>query len=124
MPPPSKLGTKAVSVVPPRLIALNHSPRLGSGHAPLGERVSSGAAVHPSVASGAWWTWRELNPRPPARQAGALPLSYRPDAIRSRHVSCGDGPTYRSRGQFRLCGSRVSSAGDLGAGPPWTPPPA
>src|SRR5437899_12571569 len=78
MPPPSKLGTKAVSVVPPRLIALNHSPRLGSGHAPLGERVSSGAAVHPSVASGAWWTWRELNPRPPARQAGALPLSYRP----------------------------------------------
>src|SRR2546425_11914615 len=34
--------------------------------------------MRPSEASGAWWTWRELNPRPPARQAGALPLSYRP----------------------------------------------
>jgi hypothetical protein len=25
-----------------------------------------------------WWSWRELNPRPPLRQRGALPLSYSP----------------------------------------------
>src|SRR5205809_1071861 len=56
---------------------LNHALRLGSGHAPLGQ-VPRWRRHAPERASGAWWTWRELNPRPPARQAGALPLSYRP----------------------------------------------
>src|SRR5437879_3127342 len=40
----------------------------GSGSRPLTE-------LGPFVT---WWSWRELNPRPPLRQRGALPLSYSP----------------------------------------------
>src|SRR5207245_7331867 len=29
-----------------------------------------------------WWSWWELNPRPPLRQRGALPLSYSPTVLR------------------------------------------
>ncbi len=78
------------------------------------------------VDSVSWWTWRELNPRPPARQAGALPLSYRPNAIRFSHVTCGRRPTYHRKpkkpgrvpsfpvGQSDC--SRTSSAGRAGTG--------
>src|SRR2546428_3061942 len=54
--------------------------------------------MRPSEASGAWWTWRELNPRPPARQAGALPLSYRPGlrfaTLTQAALSDGEGRRY------------------------------
>lgn len=59
-----------------------------------------------------WWTWRELNPRPPARQAGALPLSYRPlrYPLITRIVS-----ETAALSLFRVGCSRTSSAGS-GAG--------
>jgi hypothetical protein len=54
---------------------------------PADERVDAGKEPGPPsilfkhvrrAGGNAWWSWRELNPRPPLRQRGALPLSYSP----------------------------------------------
>src|SRR5579864_3261674 len=49
------------------------SARLHGGRSPVRSVLGSvGAKVW------GWWSWWELNPRPPLRQRGALPLSYSP----------------------------------------------
>src|SRR3989442_5655008 len=57
-----------------------------------------------------WWTWRDSNPRPPHCQCDALPLRYRPLALRSSTLITGVTPARASGLTVHSRGSRASSA--------------
>src|SRR2546427_7572304 len=97
---PSVFKGRKASAVPPLLRA----------SCVLSRASSSARAPARACVLASWWTWRDSNPRPPHCQCDALPLRYRPLALRSSTLITGVTPARASGLTVHSRGSRVSSA--------------